>query len=606
MCGIAGIVTPPGSSPDPALLKKMVATLHHRGPDASDHAVFGNVGLAHSRLALVGLGEEGAQPMSLPGADWSITFNGEIFNHRELRPAGVEFRGGSDTESLLHALADRGIENILPQLNGFFAFAALDQRGQTLHLARDAFGVKPIFYAQRDGRFYFASEAKAILAAGFPAEVDLEILRHHLAEQWCHGSGTPFVEIHKVLPGERLEVDLETLEVRRHQWSQLSDWTDPDYAAELAALPHEELVRLVDQHVRKAVRRRLLADVPVATFCSGGVDSSFVTAIASGEYENLQAFVAKPLDDPDSDESAYAQEVCDRVGVSLNRVPFDSASWRAIFVDSIRYFENPLWIETTLGSTLVSDAISGAGFKAALGGDAADEMFGGYSHFYPDERQAFADEIGRQAIGIETDLEVIPIEPVVSKAIRHPGIAPESEREFIESTRQQAEEAYAHHDGARRELEVRALAEMRLHLAISLDQKDKATMRSSLEYREPFLDRDLLKLVLNLPLESKTFPQIKAILRDASRPSVPESVLTRKKIGFTYNTDRLFEDTVRPSFYENTMLEEVLGVKNKKIAKWFEPGRGRATFRMCSAEIWLRHFINGESIGEISETLWVD
>ena len=141
-------------------------------------------------------------------------------------------------------------------------------------------------------------------------------------------------------------------------------------------------------------------------------------------------------------------------------------------------------------------------------------------------------------------------------------------------------------------------------MVISFDQKDKAAMRSSLEYREPFLDTDLVRLVLNLPLEAKTFPEIKAILRDAARPHLPSSVLTRKKIGFTYNTDRLLEGTIQPSFYENTMLEEILGVKNKKIAKWFEPGRGRATFRVCSAEVWLRHFIAGQTIEEIAENLW--
>ncbi|MFT4551336.1 MAG: asparagine synthase (glutamine-hydrolyzing) [Verrucomicrobiales bacterium] len=503
----------------------MAAALHHRDPDASGQSTIDNVGLAHTRLALLGLGD---------------------------------------------------------------------------------CGVKPIFYAQHGDRFYFASEAKAILAAGYPAETDIEIFRHHLTNQWCHGRATPFAGIFKVLPGERLEIDLETLELEHIQWCRLSDWTDSDYAAELAALPYADLVRLVEHHFQRAVRRRLLADVPVATFCSDGVDSSLVTSFAAGEQENQQAFVIQPLDDPDSDESGYAQQVYDRAGAPLNRAPFDSATWRDAFLKSIPHFENPLWIEPSMGYSIVAETITAAGFKAALGGDAADELFGGYDYRYPEERRAFAAEIGRPALDIRTEMEIVPIEPDVTKAFRHPGTAPESEREFLESTEAESRQAYAHHDGARSALESHIMAEMRLHMAIAFDQQDKATMRSSLEYREPFLDTDLVRLVVNLPLEAKIFPEIKAILRDAARPHLPEPVLTRKKLGFTYNTDHLLEERIRPSFYTNTILEQILGVKSKKVAKWFEPGRGRATFRVCSAEIWLRHFIEGESIEEIGEALWVD
>jgi len=608
MCGIAGIVQR-GAAVDAADLGRMAGVLGHRGPDARGHLLLGNVGLAHTRLALLGLGEVGAQPMRHPGGAWAITYNGEIFNHSTLRasPPGIgRMPGGSDTESLLDSLAVRGVEATLPGLDGFFAFAALDHRARTLHLVRDACGVKPLYYAAAGDRFYFASEAKAIFSAGFTAEPDLDVLRHHIVNRWCHGRATPFAGVSKLMPGERLEVDIDSLEIRRQQWNVAGDSVDTGWAEELAAMPGDALVDLVEGRLRDAVRGRLLADVPVATLCSGGIDSSLITAFAAAECADLHAFVIRPTADRESDESPYAQAVCDHVGATLHRVPFDASSWRRVFLESVSHMENPLWLEASMGQAVVAEAIRAAGFKAALGGDAADELFGGYDDRYPAERLAFAAQVGRQHPPLTIDFSCMPIESDLSRALRHPGEAPATEREYLAELHAAAGDACAHHDGARRELEMLLLAEKGMHMAVSFDQIDKVTMRSSLEYREPFLASELVRLAANLPLECKLWPQTKGVLRAVAARHLPDAVIKRKKIGFTFNTDRLFKDCVRPSFFASTMLEELFEVPNKKIAKWFEPDRGRATFRICSAEIWMRHFIAGQEIGEIGEALWLD
>src|SRR4051812_37293211 len=265
MCGIAGCVVAPGGVPDRAALGRMAVALRHRGPDDSGMEVLGNAGLVSTRLAIVDPSPAGHEPMADASGRWWLSYNGEVFNHLELRrrlgsaprpPAGQEpmadasgrwwlsyngevfnhlelrrrlpgrdWRGGSDTETLVNALAEWG-DDAPRRCNGFFAFAAFDSEAQRLLLVRDRFGVKPLYWARHGGTLWFASEIAALLAAGLPRRLDRDALAYALLYGWSSGAVTPVEGIQRVLPGTMLDVDLETLEVGERRWYDPADDVD--------------------------------------------------------------------------------------------------------------------------------------------------------------------------------------------------------------------------------------------------------------------------------------------------------------------------------------------------------------------------------------------
>jgi asparagine synthase (glutamine-hydrolysing) len=219
MCGIAGCVVERGASPDRGALERMAAALGHRGPDDRGVEIVGNVGLVHTRLSIVDPSPAGHQPMVDESGDWWLTYNGEVFNHLVLRGelSGSVWRSGTDTETLLRGLAAWG-EDAVPRCNGLFAFAALDARRGRVLLVRDRFGVKPLYLARHAGALWFASELRALLAAGVPARARADVLAHSVAYGWANGRETPLEGIDRVLPGTLLEVDVATLGVDERRW----------------------------------------------------------------------------------------------------------------------------------------------------------------------------------------------------------------------------------------------------------------------------------------------------------------------------------------------------------------------------------------------------
>ena len=210
MCGIAGCVLPPGRAPDRDRLERMAAAIAHRGPDDSGVEVVGSVGLVHRRLAIVDPSPAGHQPMRSADGRWWLTYNGEAFNHLALREElpPLCWRGGSDTETVLESLAAWG-DDAVARANGLFAYAALDTAARRLLLVRDRFGVKPLYLARRDGELWFASELRALLAAGVPPDVDPDILGHSMVHGWANGEATPLRAVRRVMPGTWLEVSLD-------------------------------------------------------------------------------------------------------------------------------------------------------------------------------------------------------------------------------------------------------------------------------------------------------------------------------------------------------------------------------------------------------------
>ena len=252
MCGIAGCVAPAGAPPDRGALERMAASLRHRGPDDQGIEVFENVGLVSTRLAIVDPSPAGHQPMPDPDGRWLVAYNGEIYNHQALRaelPADG-WRGHSDTETLVRALAEWG-ESAVERCNGPLAVAAVDRSRRRLLLVRDRFGKKPLYVARHDGALWFASEIKALHAAGVPGRLRREILEHTAFRGWASGRATPLDGVDRVLPGTLVTVSLDTLSASERRWHDQAIAVDPDLARELESLPRREQADRLEAALRR-------------------------------------------------------------------------------------------------------------------------------------------------------------------------------------------------------------------------------------------------------------------------------------------------------------------------------------------------------------------
>jgi len=380
MCGIAGILRL-DNGPVPAdVLARMIAMIHHRGPDDHGTHAQGPVGLANARLSIIDLAG-GHQPMANEDRTLWITFNGEIFNYRELRDAlvrkGHRFSTSSDTEVILQLYADKG-EECVHDLNGQWAFAIWDSRRRRLFLSRDRLGVRPLYYTLADHSLIFASEIKSLFAhPAVPRSLDLAGL-DQLFTFWCTLPPTTIFDgVFELPPGHSLTVADNQVRVRPY-WrlsypSRDAQPAEPkttrDYADRLLEL-------LVD-----ATRLRLRSDVPVGAYLSGGLDSSLVTAL-------IQRFSRTPLktfsvtfDDPEFDERAYQRQVVDHLGTTHHEVQCSYEDISRVFPDVIWHTEKPVLRTAPAPLFLLSRLVHAEGYKVVLTGEGADEIFGGYDIF---------------------------------------------------------------------------------------------------------------------------------------------------------------------------------------------------------------------------------
>jgi asparagine synthase (glutamine-hydrolysing) len=600
MCGIAGCIAPPGRAPDRGALERMATAIHHRGPDDSGIAVCGQTGFVHTRLAIVDPSTAGHQPMRSPGGRLLISYNGEIYNHAELRTQlpPAPYRSGTDTETLLHALETWG-EDAIARCNGLWAYAVLDEQAGRVMLVRDRFGVKPLYVARHAGALWFASEIRALLAAGVPRRGRSDVLQHFLRIGWAGGAQTPIEGIDRVRPGSLLAVDLVDLATEERRWYRVEQAVDPALAERLARASHEELVDQVEEALRISVRRRLMSDVPLGTMCSGGLDSSIVTALAAQESAGtFHAFNASLVDRPDEDESAWAQRVAQHTGSELHTAPVDGATWRTTLVDAVFHNEYPLTHESTGPMGEIARVARREGVKVLLSGEGADELFGGYPWRRAAAHRAF-DMPALRRVAARMLRRRAPAETLA--APRGPGAA---SNRFDDDVEEQAFEAYAHHRKPRRTVEAGLLAELSQYLPHLLNRQDKSTMQHSIETREPFLDPELVALAVNLSLERRVRPERKALLRDVALRHIPEEIVRRPKVGFGFDVRGYIEPAARPEFLHAGRLAEMFGLEPAVMAEVAATAQSHGTLLLWTGEIWTRLFLEGASREQVEGALW--
>jgi len=601
MCGFVGWYgTASAEGPPPTLerLRAATALLAHRGPDGEGTwiAPDGTCGLGHRRLAILDR-EGGAQPMADASGRWHVAFNGEIFNHPELRAAaereGEAFRTRSDTEVLLRLIARRG-PRAIGALRGQFAFAFYDAAERTLILARDALGEKPLFTARSDGRLYFASTLDALRAiGGLSGEPDPEAVSLFLSFSYVPAPWTAFRAARRLPAGHLLTA------VPRGVGAPELWWFPPAPGTFRGSF--EDAVEALRAALREATRRRLLADVPVGAFLSGGLDSTAVVAAAAAAGAGVRTFCLRHPD-PRFDESAASAAIARHLGTeheTLDAEPPGPADLRRV----LAAFGEPFGDS----SAAVTSALAAAARRrvtVALTGDGGDEVLGGY------HRHAYLGLVDRLGGGGPALLRSLT-SGRVRRALELAAM-PEARRyyEFYECFNGGARDALllpgfaaAHGELPRRWLEDlydstggidpvdRMLrTDLRTHLPDFMNTKvDVATMAHGLEARSPFQEREVVELGVSLPSAFKVSGfRGKRVLRAAVERDVPRALLARRKRGFAAPVDEALRgplreearrllapdgplarlDAVRPDAPYRLLEEHLLGRARHRIRLW--------------------------------------
>jgi asparagine synthase (glutamine-hydrolysing) len=546
MCGIAGIFLRDASC-DPALLTRMRDVMTHRGPDDADNFVSGPVGLGHRRLSIIDLGT-GHQPMQTADGRYTIVFNGEIYNYRELRreleARGAQFRTQSDTEVILTLQALDG-DAAVARLNGIFAYAIWDRDRRRLLLARDRAGIKPLYYAQSPLGFAFASEIKALFESGLvQPRIEPKHLLEYLVFRHVAGPENLFADVLALPPGHLLEVAAGRATEPKAYW-RATDRPSPfegDYAA---------AVESVDRSLTEAVRRQMVADVPLGTFCSGGIDSSLVTALAARSASAPVNTYSVGFAEAAWDESAYARLAAKHCGTSHQEITVDETRFAELLPRLIWHHDLPLNFANSVHIFAVSE-LARQDVKVVLTGEGADELFGGYPRYYIPRLAAAFDRFPATLRKTVTALMRAMPDHRFRKLATYANLAPE-ERLLLNPTNvalrgvkaglktsvSSADWSYRRQtvDRARRvwqdELSAIAQTDFETYLLSILNRQDKMSMATSLESRVPFLDNEVIDLARSLPSEFKqTLRQRKRVLKDVARRYLPAAIVERRKSGF--------------------------------------------------------------------------
>ncbi|MGB0629698.1 MAG: asparagine synthase (glutamine-hydrolyzing) [Alphaproteobacteria bacterium] len=632
MCGIAGLVGPWA----PSLAEAMTEAIAHRGPDGSGLWSEDGVALGHRRLSIIDLSDAAAQPMHSPDGRYALTYNGEIYNYRELRAGleqgGIAFRTGSDTEVLLHLFARDGLACV-EKLNGIFAFAIWDRETRSLSLARDHLGVKPLYYAASPKGFLFASELKALtLCPDLPRDLDPATVGDHLGYLWTAGENTMLKSVKKLRPGCTLTVsaDGNILKERYYRIPQF----DP------AAPPADVDPRSLQAQIDGIVADQMVADVEVGALLSGGVDSSTIVAAMSratdpGRITTFCAAVTKPDSGTDNfgDDQAHARIVADHLGVKLIEVPTD-----ADLIDTLPrmvwQLDEPTADFAAVQTLLLAEAARDNGIKVLLSGVGGDDLFTGYGRHTAGLIWAMANRVpGLRSLGSGV-LGLFPPSSILGRRLQRIGallamdedamladgmsysaVGTDRRRALLAAGVRDAMPSDGIANGLRQSLDAtrgRHPVERFLDLELNgfmpdhnLNYTDKMAMQAGVEVRVPLVDRRLVASAMQLPLSAKiSLRETKRILRASQKDRLPSDILTRPKQGFGVPVRSwlqgpardLMEDLTSPATVSARGLFDADAVAVLKAD--FQASRVDAAFTlfpMMAMELWCRALDSAET-----------
>ena len=622
MCGIAGMLaTSPGAAPDGEAVRRMCDAMVHRGPDDHGYLSWGPCALGHRRLSIIDLRPEAAQPMTNEDDSVAVVVNGEIYNFQELRRElegkGHRFKSRSDSEVIVHLYEEEGV-GFIDLLRGMFALALWDRRRRRLVLARDRFGKKPLFYQAGPEGLVFASELGALVESNhFERRPNIDAIDGFLCLQYVPSPSTAYEGVYKLPPGCRLVCEGGRIGEPERYFELRFD------RPASGSLP--ELTERLHAQIEEAVRVRMVSDVPLGAFLSGGLDSSLIVAMMAKQSSQPVKTFSVGFGGKDFSELPYAQMVAERYSTDHHEIVVqpDMAS---VIPEFVRHYGEPFADSSALPTWYLCQ-YTRSGVTVALSGDGGDEAFCGYRRYSHSRTARMLRKLpGSLPAALSKAIRSIPT-PAAQQVrafgrrlmepehVRFLGLAahiPHDDRLALYGPAMRAR--FADDPVARRfgELYAASTATEPINRLLDLDiqtyltddiltKVDIASMAHSLEVRCPLVDQDLMVFAASIPGEMKLRGlTTKLILREVAKPLLPERILTRSKRGFGLPVDRWMREDLAPMsrdlLLDQTARERGIfdPVALEALLKQHQKGepRGDQIWALMMLELWYRAFID--------------
>lgn len=604
MCGIVGVYAFNDSAKKVfENVPKALRTLKQRGPDTQKHISIKNACLGHSRLAIIDLSDQAAQPMTDASGRYTIIFNGEIYNYKKLRKhlkdKGVHFQTASDTEVLLQLYIHEG-DNFLTKLNGFFAFAIYDSFSDKLFLARDRMGIKPLLYFFDEDKLFFASEMKALLALGIDETIDQVSLREYFQFNYIPSPNSIFEKVKKLPQGKFLTIEHKKISIKSY-------YSIPYNKENTKFTSYEDAQKELQKLIEKSIKERLIADVPLGAFLSGGIDSSVIVAETTKHISGLNTFSIGYKDEPFFDETIYAELVAKKFKTNHHTFKLSNSELYENLHKVLNYVDEPFADSSALPLHILSMHTKKQ-VTVALSGDGADELFSGYNkhkaHFMamqnslksrlirlglpfwknlPKSRNGKISNRIRQLEKYARGLNLKDKERYLEWA----SIMSENKvnqlfaREKTINNWKERQNVFVEHFLNPTDINDVLFADMQLVLVSDMLHKvDSMSMANSLEVRTPFLDPSIVQFAFSLPESYKINGTMKKrILQDTYRSILPSELYCRPKHGFEVPLLKWFRTSLKDEINEVYLnkdfvheqgifnYESILALKNRLFSK---------------------------------------
>ena len=602
MCGIIGVFNFSSEKVSQVKLENANECLRHRGPDSGDVLVKGHVGLGHRRLSIIDLSEEGSQPMSSEDGRFTIIFNGEVYNFQDLKVKletehQLKFRSHSDTEVVLRAFMTWGLD-VIALLNGMFSFAIYDDEEDILIVARDRYGIKPLYYFKTESQFVFASEIGALqnyLSGDLSNKISKQALTEYMWYGNPLGENTMYDQIKEVLPGRYFII-------KSNASIQIERFWNSNNILEKSGIREYDAIKEIRTLLDDSVQRHLISDVPVGIFLSGGVDSSVITALASKHYEGKINTYSVGFDfDKGVNELPKARKIAEKFNTQHHEVFIKGKDLPEVIEHLVNSHGEPFADAADIPLYLLTKKLKGD-VKVILQGDGGDELFGGYSRYFTLRNQKYFkpwkalsflpwdiiestglrqkvrfldainnnDEAERIALLLTMESHRLPPLRILGAGLRN------TLKHFSPFKRYQ--ELYGEFVGV--DL-VQKLFKIDLSCILTdtfLEKVDKSTMANSIEVRVPFLDNELVDYILSVPADLKLKTgEKKYLLKKAFEDVIPHDILYGPKTGFSvpysfwiqkplfeYMKSMLFDEYIRKiSLFDEVELRKIINVHEK-------------------------------------------
>lgn len=633
MCGIAGYYNIDRTAADPSVLKRMLDIQRHRGPDDQGMYLFslknrqsrevgdgratgldggfeGTIGF--NRLSIVDLSRLARQPMSNPEGTLLIAFNGEIYNapdcRRELKAAGFTFRSSSDTEVILHLYehalnqngsGHAGFDAMLEHIEGMFAICIVDLRRGEIHLARDRFGIKPLYWTQQGQTLLFASEVKSFLMhPQFRTDINMEALDEYLAFRYCAADRFLLRGVHPLEPGHRLRLTMDGLTIQKY-------WEIPD-VPDKVNLDKPSVIETLNGLLCRSVESHLMGDVAVGCQLSGGIDSSLLTARASRSVRPRLHTFSVILRQPAYSEERWISQVAHAVSIDSHRLLLEEPYVLDRLAPATWHLDQPLGMPNTIGDYVLAEMARDL-VKVLLSGEGADELFGGYGRFHDAALRErilpwmpilgkvprWGHRLARRLKCSRTAADAFMMSSLILSPTRLLDLRPEADLERVLDRRRTIfEQGKADH------LSNCMKYDMQTYMVDLLVRQDKMSMAHSIETRVPFLDRQLVSFVRSVPAEYFVGAGIlwprgharntKILLKEIARRTFGETFAYRPKSGFVLPAYSYF---AHPQFTE--MMEDSLlpgmrrrgWIRENVVRRWWRDGG--ATRQGVAMMLWV-------------------